>query len=121
MRRCLPQLVHGRAVITVIALYALCLHAFLGALAPIQLAMPVGVICAEHADAGAPAGKSLPCQHPCCTAPQAAQLLPVLTLAFAALTWPASTATPPVRHAAATIAPRAPPDRSVSPRGPPAL
>jgi hypothetical protein len=117
----LSQLERSRAIITLIALYALCLQVFLVGLAPVQPVSPSGVICAEHAETGAPADKSLPCQHPCCTAAHAVRLLPVLTLAFAALIWPAGQAAPLVWRRETTNAPRAPPDQSVSPRGSPAL
>ena len=123
MRGSRPQRVGSRAIIAVIALYALCLQAFLGTLAP-AIAQPTGpgaILCAEHDAAGTPADRALPCQHPCCPVALTGQLLPVLSLAFVALVWPVSAVAAPIRWDAAAAMPRAPPDPTPQPRGPPAL
>ena len=111
---------HGRAIIGVIALYALCLQVFLGALAPRPLDLSDSAICAEHGGAGAPVDDALPCQqHACCAAMQAAELPgPVLSV-FAVVVWPTPTRASFSWDAVAQSGVRAPPDRSASPRGPP--
>lgn len=112
---------HGRAIIGVIALYALCLQVFLGALAPRPLDASGTAICAEHGGAGAPADDTLPCQQPaCCTAMQAAELIGPAPVPFAAIAWPAPKAVSLSWDRVALPGARAPPDQSVSPRGPPA-
>lgn len=124
MRRCPTRWDRGRAVIAVIALYALCLQAFLGGLAPIDgMAAPVGggVICAHQEDA--PAGDPVSCpDHACCLAVHAAQ-------PFAPPPAEAGSAAIRPRRARAAIpwgvahAPRAraPPGLTARPRGPPAV
>lgn len=75
MRRRPPRTVQSRAIIAVIALYALLLQAFLGFAAPARL-LPGsdGVLCAEHA-AGDPDTKAPPVHvHACCTLVQAGTL-----------------------------------------------
>jgi hypothetical protein len=121
MRGCLPETVQGRAIIAVIALYALVLQAFLGGLVPLPSG-PVGnVICAEHGDAGAPSDQGPAChQHACCAAAQAAQPLPPLLSAFATVAWSPLRVSDAAWRDAGPVQARAPPDRSVSPRGPPA-
>jgi hypothetical protein len=113
--------VHGRAIIGVIALYALVFQAFLAALAPALPRLDGGILCAEHLTAsGTPADDELPCgHHACCTQVQAAHFLPPAQVASATAIWPPRAAPVPWR-AAATIRARAPPDQGTSPRGPPA-
>ncbi|SFK38101.1 hypothetical protein [Methylorubrum salsuginis] len=116
-----PRFVTGRAIIGVIALYALVLQAFLGALAPISPAMAGDVLCAEHGvGAGTPDDPAPACHHACCIQAQAPQLgLPPTPIAVAVAEWPQAAAVtpwPPTEHARA----RAPPDPAVGPRGPPA-
>ena len=120
MRGCLPRTVQGRAIIGVVALYALLLQAFLGGLAP-AMPLPVGgVICAEHDGSSVPDRHGPACHHhACCTAAQAAKLLDPLLSASASVQWV------PIRVAsflwrdAGPVRARAPPGQSVSPRGPP--
>lgn len=121
MRGCLPRTVQGRAIIAVIALYALALQAFFGGLAPLPAAPFGGVICAEHSGSSAPGDQAPAChQHACCTAAQAAQLLHPLQSTFAVVAWvPIVVASAPWCDGG-TVQARAPPDQSVSPRGPPA-
>ena len=122
MRGCQPRSMHGRAIIGVIALYALCLQVFLGGLAPPALNASGGAICAEHGGTGAPIDDALPCQqHACCAAMQAAELLGPVPVLSAAIVWPASKPVSLARDGVALPGARAPPDQSAGPRGPPAL
>jgi len=112
--------VHGRAIIGVIALYALVLQAFLTVLAPALPRFEGGVLCAEHLTAsGTPADDEQPCgHHACCTQVQAVHLLPLAQAASTLAVWPPRAAPVPW-YAAGTIQARAPPDQGTSPRGPP--
>ncbi|MBB2965061.1 hypothetical protein [Methylobacterium sp. R2-1] len=105
-----------------IALYALALQAFLGGLAPLPAAPLGAVICAEHGGSSAPDDHGPACQHhACCTAAQAAQWLHLILSVFATVAWaPPRVTLAPLRDAGMVQA-RAPPDHSVSPRGPPAV
>lgn len=121
MRQRPPRFVNGRAIIGVIALYALVLQAFLTALAPIAPALARNVLCAEHVEGAGSSGDQGPaCHHACCVQAQAPQLgLPPTLAAAAAAIWPRVaqvTPWPPAEKARA----RAPPDPAVGPRGPPA-
>ncbi|WP_238178599.1 hypothetical protein [Methylobacterium dankookense] len=115
-------MVQSRAIIGVIALYALLLQAFLGGLSP-SVSTPAGPeICARHDAASVPVDHESACrQHVCCTAMQGAGWLLPLPTAFATVTWaPVQVASAAWREAGPVRA-RAPPDRSVGPRGPPIL
>lgn len=120
-----PRFVNGRAIIGVIALYALVLQAFLTALAPtaaLAQARPADILCAEHAEgAGAPGDHGPAClHHACCLHAQGAELgLPPTVAAFAQAVWPRETIAP-TWPAATTARARAPPDPAIGPRGPPA-
>ncbi|KQQ29447.1 hypothetical protein ASF53_18670 [Methylobacterium sp. Leaf123] len=113
--------VHGRAIIGVIALYALVFQAFLTVLAPTLPRFDGSVLCAEHlAPSGTPADDEPSCgHHACCTQVQAVHLLSPTQAASALAIWPPRAAPVPWR-AAGTIRARAPPDQGTSPRGPPA-
>ncbi|WP_454104135.1 hypothetical protein [Methylorubrum extorquens] len=115
-------MVQGRAIIGVIALYALVLQAFLSGLAPLP-ALPLGgVICAEHDGSSVPGDQVPACQHhACCTAAQAAQLLHQTLSAFATVAWASPRAASVPWRDAGMVQARAPPDQSASPRGPPAV
>ncbi|WP_342150593.1 hypothetical protein [Methylorubrum sp. SB2] len=122
MRQRPPRFVTGRAIIGVIALYALVLQAFLTALAPIAPAMAGEILCAEHgigagsSDDGGPACR----HHACCVQAQAPQLgLPPTPVAAITADWPPEAAPLPWPPSEAARA-RAPPDPAVGPRGPPA-
>lgn len=120
MLGCLPRTVQGRAIIAVIALYALVLQAFLGGLVPLPAPPLGGVICAEHSGSSAPDDQAPAChQHACCTAAQAAHLLHPLLSVFATVAWASPWVVPAPWRDAGTAQARAPPDQSVSPRGPP--
>ncbi len=122
MRQRPPRFVTGRAIIGVIALYALVLQAFLTALAPVAPAFAREILCTEHGiGAGSPDDQGPACRHhACCVQAQAPQLgLPPTLAACALAEWPRVaqvTPWPPAEKARA----RAPPDPAVGPRGPPA-
>ncbi|WP_238183828.1 hypothetical protein [Methylobacterium trifolii] len=106
-----------------IALYALLLQAFLGALAPPAFAGPGEAMICGHDGTDAPADDPAACrQHECCLPIHAEPLTlaPVASL-LATPAWPLRVATRLVWSPADAIAPRAPPDPTASPRGPPAL
>ncbi|SDA35106.1 hypothetical protein SAMN02799622_05994 [Methylobacterium sp. UNC378MF] len=117
MRRCQPQSVRGRAIIGMIALYALLLQAFLGFATPAQaMDRPDDLLCAGHST-GEPGGKVLHV-HPCCTVVQAGTLtLPVIDPATMA--WPSAPATHCAWRPEATIPATGPPAYSNTARGPP--
>lgn len=112
--------VPGRAIIGVIALYALVLQAFLTVVAPTMPRFEGGVICAEH-EAPAPSDndRHLDCHHACCTQVQAVALPAPDADGFLPAIWPPRTA-PLTHREAGTGNARAPPDQGISPRGPPA-
>lgn len=122
MRQRPPRFVTGRAIIGVIALYALVLQAFLTALAPAAPAMAREILCAEHGVGAGSSGDQGPAcrHHACCVQAQAPQLgLPPTPTAAPPAAWPRAadvTPWPPAENARV----RAPPDPAVGPRGPPA-
>jgi hypothetical protein len=107
-----------RAVIAVLALYAFVLQAFLGGLMPIPAA--ADGLCAQHTVTDAAPGKPLPHHHgDCCTAAQAAgSALPARTV-HTPVAWTTEQGDSPAYRSIDRHCPRAPPDRSASPRGPP--
>ncbi|WP_232630404.1 hypothetical protein [Methylobacterium sp. Leaf118] len=119
MRERPPRSVYGRAIIGVIALYALVLHAFLGALAPVMPVSAGSEICTQHAAAEAPDEGTGCRHHACCTQVQGIQAGPPPETPFAALAWPLVVTSVTWRPDPAARA-RAPPDQGTSPRGPPA-
>ncbi|GJE08550.1 MULTISPECIES: hypothetical protein [Methylobacterium] len=116
-----PRLIRVRAIIAVVALYALCLQAFLGAFAGAlaQPPAPEAVLCASHADPAQDGGTTTCDRHACCTQVRAIEPAPVPSVVLA-VAWPEPVATPSVRSAAEGLQPRAPPEQGISPRGPPA-
>ena len=118
MSRASPQRPIVRATIAVVALYALCLHVLLGALAPTPaVSAPGAVICQHEAGDGGPQ-TAAHCALACCVAAHLVALAVPVLLAFG-FAWDGPP--PPVRvpPAAAENPVRAPPDRAASPRGPP--
>lgn len=112
--------VPGRAIIGVIALYALVLQAFLTIAAPTMPRIDSGTICAEHAAPAASDDDGPPeCHHACCMQVHAVALQAPDASGFLLTVWPAR-ATPLPRREASTRSARAPPDQGISPRGPPA-
>ncbi|MBB2964122.1 hypothetical protein [Methylobacterium sp. R2-1] len=113
--------VHGRAIIGVIALYALVLQAFLTVLAPAVPRLDGGILCAEHATSEQPAEDGQTCgHHACCTQVQAVSLLPPPQAASSLAAW-SPRAVPLPWRAVAAIRARAPPDQGTGPRGPPVV
>ncbi|MCJ2093277.1 hypothetical protein MKK67_12370 [Methylobacterium sp. J-072] len=120
MRRCLPQMVQGRAIIGMVALYALLLQAFLGFATPAHAFGTSGaVLCAEH-DSGTPDNGAAPLHaHPCCTLVQAVgvALPPSEPVAVA---WPFAPALRLAWRPEAERPKTGPPPSATSARGPPA-
>lgn len=113
-------MVECRAIMGVIALYALLLQAFLGFAVPTRpLPGPESVLCAEHA-AGDPDTPSVPVHvHACCTLAQAGALtLP--NIAWTSVPMPAPSAVRVVWRPGAERLRTGPPPRSGTARGPPA-
>ncbi len=119
MRRPSDRTARSRAVLVVAALYGLLLQAFLVTLQPLPV-VPTGdgIICAAHD--GAPADDGTPCpQQLCCLAAHLAQPVigPVPEASSVTVPWRRSTA--PAWRMAERPPVRGPPNRAVSPRGPP--
>ncbi len=113
--------VHGRAIIGVIALYALVLQALLTVLAPALPRLDGSLLCAEHLGSGIPAEEGQTCgHHACCIQVQAADLPSPSRADSSPALWPPASV-PLARPSAAAIQPRAPPDQGISPRGPPTV
>ena len=114
----MPRTVQGRAIIGVIALYALLLQTFLGGLAPLPLTHIGNEICAQDNGFGVPREQEPACLHKaCCTAVHANELLQPLLTAFVTVVWvPTRVITAQWREPGSAQA-RAPP----GPRGPPAV
>ena len=120
MRRCLPQTVRGRAIIGMVALYALLLQAFLGFATPVHaFGLPGEVLCAEHGSGPSDGDATQVHAHPCCTVVQVGSVaLPAsepVAVAWriapsARLDWRPEAAQPKT----------GPPRSSTSARGPPA-
>jgi hypothetical protein len=107
-----------RAAIAVLALYAFVLQAFLGGLMPIPAA--ADGLCAQHAASDSLPAKPLAHGHgDCCAAAQATGAALPHRAAPAALGWPPEVREAPADWIVGRLGPRAPPDRSASPRGPP--
>jgi hypothetical protein len=107
-----------RAVIAVLALYALLLQAFLGGLMPVPAS--ADGLCAQHSDSAPPLGKAVPHGHgACCTAAQAAgPALPPRT-ATIPVAWEEGFRAKPAWTAIELRRARAPPGVTSAPRGPP--
>ncbi len=118
MRRASPQRSIGRATIAVVALYALCLQALFGALAPVPAVAASGaVICQHDAGDGSPR-TGTHCALACCVAAHHVALAVPVLLAFG-FAWDGPRPPEHAPPAADEIPARAPPDRIASPRGPP--
>jgi hypothetical protein len=108
----------GRAIIGVIALYALLLQAFLGFATPSLAFGPDGVLCIEHGSAP-PDGKSTGHHdHQCCLPVQHGAMAPPPDLATAA-GWQLPAAHVLVWRFEADLLTTGPPARAHQPRGPP--
>jgi len=107
-----------RAAIAVLALYAFVLQAFLGGLMPIPAA--AGGLCAQHAASDStPNGLPAHGHGDCCTVAQATGTALPARVAPAIIAWTAEDRGGPAYRDVDRTGTRAPPDRSVSPRGPP--
>ncbi|MEE7491224.1 hypothetical protein ACU4GR_18770 [Methylobacterium oryzae CBMB20] len=107
-----------RAVIAVLALYALLLKAFLGGLMPLPTA--IDGLCAQHSEASAIPGAPVPHGHgDCCAAAQiAGPALPPRPSAIGVRR--AAVVNPhPAGLLTGSVGARAPPGTIASPRGPP--
>ncbi|MBO1020538.1 hypothetical protein IPV08_11205 [Methylobacterium sp. SD274] len=118
MRKLSPGTAGLRAIIAMIALYGLCLQAFLGTMAPPAPAGWEGALCGHDAPDD-PADASPACAHACCTAAHAGPQAPGQDTAFATVVWQARPAPLPPRPDVVVPAARAPPDQSIGSRGPP--
>ncbi|MCJ2086863.1 hypothetical protein MKK88_12800 [Methylobacterium sp. E-005] len=107
-----------RGVIAVLALYAFVLQAFLGGLMPIP-ATAAG-LCAQHAASDLVSDRLPAHGHgDCCTAAQATGTVLPARVAPAIVAWTSENRGGPAYRSVSRVGARAPPDRSVSPRGPP--
>lgn len=107
-----------RAVIAVLALYALLLQAFLGGLMPWPAT--TDGLCAQHSDPAAIPEAPVPHRHgDCCTAAQATGPALPPRPAVTALRWAAAADLHPAWPLTGSIGARAPPGTIASPRGPP--
>ncbi|TXN23786.1 hypothetical protein [Methylobacterium sp. WL19] len=118
MRKLSPGTAGLRAIIAMIALYGLCLQAFLGTMTPPAQAGWESALCGHDA-AGDPADASPACAHACCTAAHAGPQAPGQDTAFETVVWQARPAPLAPRADVAVPAARAPPDQSIGSRGPP--
>lgn len=118
MRRRQPRTGRGRAIIGLVALYALLLQAFLGLATPSRaLDGPGEVLCAGHSS-GEPASKGVHV-HACCTVVQAGTLtLPPIDPEAAA--WPSAPTSLCAWRPEAEIPTTGPPAYNGTARGPPA-
>ncbi|WCS24945.1 hypothetical protein LOK46_28125 [Methylobacterium sp. NMS14P] len=107
-----------RAVIAVLALYALLLQAFLGGLMP--LPTTTDGLCAQHSDGPAVPGAPVPHGHgDCCTAAQVTgPALPPRPAAIG-VRWAVAVNRHPAWPLTRSVGARAPPGTIASPRGPP--
>ncbi len=117
MRRCQPLTVRGRAIIGLVALYALLLQAFLGFATPAQAWVDSdAAICAGHAS-GDPAGP-VAHAHPCCTLVQAGALV-LPTVDPTETGWPVAAETRRAWRPESEIPTTGPPASTGTARGPP--
>jgi hypothetical protein len=118
MRPALPRWIKGRAIIAVVAFYALSLQAFFAAATPMMAPDPGAVTC--H-DTGAPKNDvPLQHQHQCCLAACPQALIPPVPSSFAIEAWPPRVVTKLLWRAEASAEATGPPRGLKSARGPPA-
>ena len=117
MRRVTSRQRFGRAIIGVVALYALLLQAFLVAGTAKVAGSPLGLLCAHESDAPA-GGIPAPHDHACCTvAQEAASAVPPEAVTVAASVPPACETL--AWRPESWIPRTGPPVRAQGPRGPP--
>lgn len=107
-----------RAILGVIALYALLLQSFLMAGTPRVLAGPIGLLCSHDAPDAPAGGIPVPHQHDCCTTAQGSAPLAPPVLA-AIVTWAPTASQSIVWRPEAWIPRTGPSTNAQSPRGPP--
>lgn len=109
-----------RAIIGVIALYALLLQAFLGFAAPVLAQAATGeILCAEHPGSAPTDGKATAPCHPCCTVLQVGTMAPPPAASTVAVTWPVTSFARLVWRPEAVRLTTGPPVYATSARGPP--
>lgn len=116
MRLARPRM-HGRAILGVIALYALLLQAFVAAATPSGAIDLTGFICQHESSAPSP-DQPVRHDHQCCTAVHIGNIAPPPCSAVA-VAWTAPRAVTAVWRREAAIPKTGPPTRSHSARGPP--
>lgn len=116
MRLARPRM-HGRAILGVVALYALLLQAFVAAATPSGPIDPAGFIC-QHGNAVPSPDQPARHDHQCCTAVHIGNVAPPPCSA-AAFAWAAPRAVTAPWRPEAAIPKTGPPTRSHSARGPP--
>lgn len=119
MRARPPQLVKSRAIISMVALYALLLQSFLAFAAPVMLSDPGGtVLCAEHGP-GTPVPDQADAQcHACCMAIDIGTIAPPNILALS-VPYPFPQVSRVAWRPEADLAKTGPPTHARSARGPP--
>lgn len=119
MRGRLPLRVQSRAIISVVALYALLLQAFLAFAAPVLSPDPTGgILCAEHGS-GTPTHDQSDAQcHACCMALHIGTIAPPPVLAAPVL-WPVPQISRVAWRPEADLPRTGPPVHAQSARGPP--
>jgi hypothetical protein len=115
----LPHWMRGRAIIAVIAFYALSLQVFFAAATPIMMPDIVGVTC--HGAGGPTNELPLKHDHQCCIPACVHALTPPVPSSFSIEGWPAQEVTKILWRAEASAEATGPPPGSTSARGPPAV
>jgi hypothetical protein len=118
MRPDLPTSIKRRAIIAVIAFYALSLQAFFVAATPMMTADAGTVIC--HATGAPKNDVPVQHQHQCCLAACPQALIPPGPSSFSIDGWPPREVTRVLWRAEASAEATGPPRGSTSARGPPA-
>ena len=120
MHGCRPWGARHRAIIAVIALYALCLQAILGSAATLPVMGADPTLCLHEAGAAGPDAPAPVHVHlACCTAAQAVCDLDLPPLVPTGVVWPDRRVAAVAWRPHAVAQPRAPPERHARPRAPP--
>ena len=121
MRKRLPGWAAYRVVVTVAALYALVLQAFLGGASFAASGSSTHIICAQSTGSGGEPSKSPPLHNhlECCLVAHALGSPVVPPVASAPIAWPVRRAVVVVWRFEVVASPRAPPGVSASARAPP--
>lgn len=111
-----------RAAVAVAVLYVLALQTILGGVLAADVAGPVHTLClqADSQDSDGSSHPVAPHLHlPCCTAAHLPQPAPAPDPSVTVLAWPAAWVVDVAWRAEVVAAPRAPPHRRATARGPP--